>query len=606
MVMAAIAMVVVMGAAALSVDVGALASEKRNVRKVADLAALDATTNLSDILISATPTAAAQAEVERSAGRNGLVLDPTDPRTSLDVVLGRYADETFTACGAPLGIETVDDVVADLAIGSGACTPNAVRVATADVAPRYFAFFAEDRVVNAVATAARALQSSTSGTLGTPGTPGTQDNVATISAGSFVARAEADTDPILGNPLLPRVLRALLGNTGTNGSFAADAISYKGMASEEISLETLRGRLAANGHTSAGTVDELLDAELELDWIYSAAADAVILQGGDSAVAADLNELASLAAASTTTGTFRFGDFFDIEAGQPGATGGAQVNVLDLVTSAAQVANGDNLFSIDLAGALPAKLAKATITGTIIEPPMIATGPVGTRVTTSQIRLQLDLELTEQVPVLLLVPSKVRLPIVVEAGSATAQITNIFNPAIADESKQQVDVATRTSGGYVGIGQVADLHNALPPTLPQIDMLVSDLATTVSGPKQVTVAECEDELAFIHPFDPSNLDYSQTVGCDALALPVPLSSPVTGILGSVLGSVLGNVNTAINNALGPVNQLVNQLTAGFGITVGGADVTIHDVQATTITATPVVPGTPGPTITAEDFAVLVK
>jgi uncharacterized membrane protein len=610
MIMAAIAMVVVMGAAALSVDIGVQASKKRDVRKVADLAALDVTTNLSDIVAQTFPTAAAQAEVERSAARNGLVLDPSDPRTALDVVLGRYGDSAFTACGAPVGVETVDDVVADLAIGSGACMPNAVRVTTADVAPRYFAFFAGDGAVNAVATAARSLQGSTSNLPGTPGTPGTQDNVATISAGSFVARAEVVTDPILGNPLLPRVLRGLLGNTGTNANYAADAISYKGLANQEIDLETLRGRLAANGHTSAGTVDELLDAELELDWLYSAAADAVILEGGDSAVAADLDELASLAAASTTTRTFRFGDLFDIEAGQPGSTGNAEVNVLDLVTSAAQVANGENLFTIDLVGALPAKLAKATVTGTIIEPPMIATGPVDTRVTTSQIRLQLDLELSDQVPVAILLSSKVKLPVVVEAGNGTAEITNIYNPDIADASQQQVDVATRTSGGYVGIGELPvgnDLRDALPPTLRQVDMLLSDQVATVSGPKQVTVAECpDDELAFVHPFDPNNPGYTQTVGCDALELPLPLSSPVTGILGSFLGSTLGDVNTVINNSLGPVNQLVDQLTAGFGITIGGADVTIHDVEATTVTGSPPVPGVPGPSVTAEDFAVLVK
>jgi uncharacterized membrane protein len=608
MIMAAIAMVVVMGAAALSVDIGVQASKKRDVRKVADLAALDVTTNLPDIATQASPTAAAQAEVERSAARNGLLLDPSDPRTALDVVLGRYVDSAFTACGAPLGVETVDDVIADLAIGSGACMPNAVRVTTADVAPRYFAFFAGDGVVNAVATAARSLQGSTSNLPGTPGTPGTQDNVATISAGSFVARAEVVTDPILGNPLLPRVLRGLLGNTGTNANYAADAISYKGLASQEIDLETLRGRLAANGHTSAGTVDELLDAELELDWLYSAAADAVILEGGDSAVAADLDELASLAAASTTTRTFRFGNFFDIEAGQPGSTGNAEVNVLDLVTSAAQVANGDNLFTIDLVGALPAKLAKATVTGTIIEPPMIATGPVRTRVTTSQIRLQLNLELSDQVPVAILLSSKVKLPVVVEAGNGTAEITNIYNPDITDETQQQVDVATRTSGGYVGIGELplTDLRKTLPSTLPQVDMLLADLVSTVSSPKQVTAAECEDELAFVHPFDPSNLGYTQTVGCDALDLPLPLASPVTGIVGSLLGSVLGDVNTVINNSLGPVNQLVDQLTAGFGITVGGADVTIHAVEATTVTGAPPVPGVPGPSVTAEDFAVLVK
>ncbi|HEV2767028.1 MAG TPA: hypothetical protein VGV63_04885, partial [Acidimicrobiales bacterium] len=570
LVMASVALVMLMATAALSVDVGATASRNRDIRKVSDLAALDATTNLSDIVSAPSPTAAAHAAVRESAVRNGLALDPADPRTNVVAVLGTYEDGTFTACGAPVGVEIVDDATADATILSGVCEPNAVRAAAAGVAARYFAFFAEDRVVDASAIAARAQLRSTSMGPGTPDTPGTRDNVATISAGSFVARAKYASDPVLGNRLLPRVLRGLLGNVSTAGSF--DAISYQGLGTSEITLEALRKALVANGASSAGTVDELLDAQVTLASLYSATADANVLQGGSSTTTANLASLASLAAASTTTAAFRFGDMLDIEAGQPDSTGSAQVNVLDLITSAAQVANGTNVFTIQLAAAdLPSGIASANVRATLIERPVMATGPVGTQVTTSQVRMQLDLVLSEEVNVLLLTKSQVRLPVVVEAGAATAEITNIFNPDAVDLSQQQVDVHTRTAGGYAGVGLVSDatLRNGLPATLPQVDMLLSGLATTVSVDRNTRVAECERQLAFVHPFDPSNPGYTQTAGCDAFDLPVPLADPVTGIVGSVLGSALGDTNAAINRALGPVNRLVDQLSAGFGITVGG-------------------------------------
>ena len=602
LVLASIALVTMMAAAALSVDIGATASRKRDVRKVADLAALDAATNLADIVASASPTAAAHQAVRASAARNGLALDPADPRTEAFAVLGTYDSGTFTACGAPIGVEVIDDATADAAIITGVCDPNAVRAASADVAPRYFAFFAEDRVVGAHAIAARPRSSSTSNIPGTPETPGTRDNVATISAGSFVARAR-----LASNPLLPEVLRGLLGNVSTVGSF--DAVSYQGLAASEITLEALRQALVANGAVSAGTVDELLDANVTLASLYSAAADANALQGGSSAVTANLDSLASLAAASTTTAGFRFGDLLDIELGQPGTTGAAQLNLLDMVTTAAQVANGTNLFAIQLAAAdLPAGIASGTVKATIIEAPVMATGPVGTKVTTSQVRLQLDLVLSTPVRVLLLTSSQVRLPIVVEAGAATAEITNIFNPDAVDQTQQQVDVFARTAAGYAGIGLLTDtqLRNPLPTSLPQIDMLLSALATTKSVERKQRVAECEAELAFVHPFDPANPDYTQTVGCDAFGLAGPLANPVTGVLESLLGTVAGDTNAVIGNALGPANALINQLTAGFGITVGGADVTIHDVQAITTTGSPPVPGVPGPTVTGNGDAVLVK
>ena len=605
-VLASIAVVVAVGAAALSVDIGSIASRKRDVRKVADLAALDVATNLPIIVTAPSPTAEARDVLIDSADRNGLVL-ASDPRTTLAAVLGEYANKTFTACGAPLGVETIDAATADAAILTGLCRPNAVRATAADVAPRYFAYFAGESVVDASAIAARgATQSTTPGTPGVPGTPGTRDNHATVSAGSFVARAEADTDPVLRNRLLPRVLRGLFG-TGADSTF--DAISYRGLAASEITLEALRQSLVANGTTSAGTVDVLLDTQLTLDSLLDAAAAANVLQGGDSTATANLDTLASLAAASTTTRSFFFRDVVDIELGQPDATGSARLNVLDLVTIAAQVANGDNLIDIPLASAdLPAGIESATVKATIIEPPMSATGPVTTVVTTSQVRFQLDMVLSDTVPVLLLTESKVRLPMVVEAGKATGTITNIFNPDDLDPTQQQVDVHTRTSGAYAGIGLLDDsaLRNPLPDDLPQVDMLLSTLATTTSGFRETTVSECEDDLAFVHPFLPGNPGYTKSVGCSALDLPVPLADPVTGIDGSVLGSVLGDTNAAINNALQPANRLIDQLTAAFGITVGGADVTISDVVPTTVTGSPPVPGSPGTTVTGQSGPVLVK
>jgi uncharacterized membrane protein len=607
LVFTSVALVTMVAAAALSVDLGATASRKRDVRKVSDLAALDATTNLAGIVASPSPAAAAHEAVRASAARNGLGLDSGDPRTAISAVLGTWESGTFTACGAPLGVEVIDDATADAAILTGACEPNAVRAAAAGVAPRYFAFFAEDRVVDAAAIAARARLRSASSTPGTAGTPGTRDNVASISAGSFVARAELESDPVLGNPLLPEVLRGLLGNVSTVASF--DAVSYRGLARSEVTLDALRQALVADGAASAGTVDELLDAEVTLASLYSAAAGANVLHGGSSTVTADLDALAALAGASTTTTGFRFGDLIDVELGQPETAGAAQLNLLDLVTGAAQVANGTNLFDIELAATdLPAEIASATVKATVIERPVEAAGPVGTKVATSQVRFQLDLVLAETVEVVALTHSQVRLPVVVEAGAATAEITNIFNPDAVDPSWQQVDVFARTAAGYAGIGLLAgaQLRDPLPSTLPQVDMLLSDLATTTSVEREEAVAECEAEVAFVHPFDPSNPDYTQTVGCDALSLPVPLADPVTGVLESLLDTVVADTNAAIGGALGPVNGLVDQLTAAFGITVGGADVTVADVRAITVTGMPPVPGVPGPTVTGDNGPALVK
>src|SRR5438128_1310886 len=111
MIMAAAAAVVMILAAALAVDIGRQALDKRNDRRVADLASLDTVRALDDVnpCNSSTLQAHLVDVATQSANRNGYKLPDTADGHSLSVVAGTFSNGTF----AP---------VAD------ACTATAVQV----------------------------------------------------------------------------------------------------------------------------------------------------------------------------------------------------------------------------------------------------------------------------------------------------------------------------------------------------------------------------------------------------------------------------------------------------------------------------------------------
>ncbi len=131
MIMAAVSLVVLIAAAALAVDTGGRAEERRTDQRVADMAALDAVQHLD-----ADPVT----EAGRSAQRNGFTA-PSDRLTS--VVTGTWdaTAKTFTAGGTPL---------------------NAVQVS---VASQYNDFFGGG-TPTLTATAIAALQSGASFLIG--------------------------------------------------------------------------------------------------------------------------------------------------------------------------------------------------------------------------------------------------------------------------------------------------------------------------------------------------------------------------------------------------------------------------------------------------------
>ena len=276
LILGAVGMVLAMISAALSVDLGRLAQERRNNQKVADLAALDAVRalHLGDPLEAA----------RRSAERNG-----------------------FPWSAPSYGLSTQPGTTD----GDGNFVPGPLATATAlqveVTSPFRNQFAPGERVVKARAVSALA------GPMGS------------VAVGSTLAGASATV-----GATEVKVLNRLLSRIISPGTVNVDAVGWKGIADAAVSFERLRAALGL----TAGSVDGALDASLTYRQLLDATVDALEADGSPTSAAAvtPLGDIATEVEASLGA-SVRLRDLFDITGtvGNGADVADARLRVLDVV-----------------------------------------------------------------------------------------------------------------------------------------------------------------------------------------------------------------------------------------------------------------------------------
>lgn len=516
LVLSTVGLVLAMIAAALSIDLGTLAQSAREDQKVADLAALDAVRVLPGTFDQSQIGSVTQAAKD-SALRNGFSF--TSPGYNLLVEWGPSNTGPFTSLPAELG------------------TATAVRVTATSPHENAFPFVSGPDTVSRKAVAAK-------------------KDVAGFTLGSSLANVNSTTSSLL-NP----IVGSMLGST-VNLSL----VSWQGLASGSVTLSALQAELAAMGF-NVGSVSELLDANLTLAQLYQATAN-VMTKNGDTANAAVFNTLKVNAVTATT---IKLGRMITVEQGAESAAAGAQLNLLQLVTGSAQLANGTNMISVsDLGISVPNALSVG-MTLKVIEGTKIYIGPAGAgpHVTTGQV----ELILTPQVDILnLLGLVKVTglFPVDLHAAGATGTLKSVACPSkdiVVTADPKAFSGALKSS--RLRVTSLSLLH------LMDVDQ-TNSISTAVDGPAQ--------DLAFTYSteFSPPN-DVSKHVGSQPLGIKTP--NVVTGTavnvnllglasLGLSAGTVLDAVIAALDTMVGDIDSLVlTPLFKALGITIGGADVT---------------------------------
>lgn len=453
-----------------TVQVGSMYSAKRDLQRIADIAALESSNAIQLATSCSEATAAA--------------------RTSIDAQW-------------PLGVNRGSDSGMRIECGHwtrmngfAATSPfNATRVTLAGDSLQLLPF-SGSRTIMATSTAAIA------------GNP-----IGAFTAGSGVAR--------LNDGALNSLLGMLLGTT-LNLSLA----DYEGLASTNVNLLGIMDALQID----AGNYSELLDTEISLRELINASIQ-VAQNLPDQATAniaiAALRKLLALPARVDLANTFihllqgaNGNGLLDVGIYQdnPATALNADASVLSLVKTALQVANADSAAALQTSLDL-GLLAKATVAAKVIEPPVIAVGPAGTdgagrymtTAHTGQVRLNLNLQVVNSlsatgnlldINLLLLrlrvsLPtnrSAINLPVYLEVASGDARLKEIAchqygsnvhkasidaKPGIASLLLGQApDAMTNTSAPWTSLSK--DFFHLLDLNVKAT--LLGDLITVVEAP----------------------------------------------------------------------------------------------------------------------------
>lgn len=518
MVLAVAGVVVAMISAALAVDLGRLAQDKRFDQKAADLAALDASRDLTQACVLA------KKAVERNGfDPAGLVCSDPANNPADDVVIGTWSSGTFTP--DPGG--------------------NAVKVVARSDFKAAFPFV--DGVDGTEADAIAAAE-----------------DIAGFSVGSDLASVNTDE-----NTTLNKVFTAMF---GTSPAVDLTAVGYQGLAGGFVSLYDL-----AAADATLGSPDELLNSTVTVNQLAQAAVIALNNKGDDASVDA-ATFLATFAADIDTDLDLQLSDILSVQQPGNGSALDGQINVFDLLTTgaqAAQIANGDHLLTIPSLTVTVPGLTSSTLRLDLIEAPRIAFGPARADATsptgwatwaqTAQIRIELDTVITVEVPPvcvnvplvgLVCAPSALSLvltlPIRLDAAEAKASLTDVRCAADVDDSEADIEVTTAAADATAALNLSAKLLG-----VPVVGLSPVNAHVVVPGAGA-------DTLTFAGPFPTA----VQSTGGTSVGLTAALAAQLT------LGPLnVGAVFALLNPVTGAIDsQILAPLFDSLGVSLANADV----------------------------------
>ncbi len=363
-------MVLVLGCAALGVDVGSIYADRRKAQSAADLAAIVAAGNLGKATSAAAATVMA----------NGYPANAL-----LSVELG-----TFTANAA------LTPQARFVTPATGA--PNAARVTLRTETPLYFARMFTGGSSHFDITS-RATAASTA--------------LASFAIGSRLVS--------LNGGLLNAMLGRMLGTT-----LSLSAMDYQALIDAHIDAFDFINALATRLDLTGVTYDSVLSGDVKVGDIVAAMLSAQQAANGLNAATTALSNVSLALAGLTTTivpgKLIDVGPYAAMTVGSKPKTG-VSVSAFDLLSATGAIANGSNQIAASVNLGLPG-IASVSVMATIGEYPQGASwmtvGTEGVSVHTAQTRVLVSIKLLGSGPV-----AAVNLPVYVEVASGTATLNAV-------------------------------------------------------------------------------------------------------------------------------------------------------------------------------------
>ena len=533
------------------VDLGYMYYAKRDLQRIADLAA----------------TQAAQAINAERSNRAACVTAGEDSITAnWPVPLTRNSTQTVVSCGNWNPADPARQSSGGRFFDASSGPLNAARVTVGGTSPTIFPG-PWSRAVVAEAIAMR------------------NDSVASFQVGSQLLRFNKDTP-----------LGGLLGLVGLDVGMLT-LLDSKGLADAKISPAGLLKALGVNlgiEQLRALSPEGLANiASVTLLNVIDASISAIT----DNALAVQLNALktqiinAGLSTIKIPLGSLddQKGLFAFLGAGRTDPLNAAmdvQLGIGDLLKTAIAIgANGHALQAnqLDVAGLIKGQL-------TIVQPPTIAVGPVGTQGYSAQIRLNLNVDTDQLLGGALkwlvkdILGTQVKLPIAVDITNATGTLTALQCSA----SPQTMDLSVKSSILNACVGKMDPNNKQSCEKGLQNEQLITLLHLPVlNGKLWVPALEYTDsttglgmEPGYEDPADPNWSKTNRSTQVNQLALGDTVNNIVTGLLNLLSGllqppnstptdittRLLGSyLDASMVNGLYNVTSLTNLLLSGRGV-----------------------------------------
>ena len=460
-----------------TIDIGNVFWQKRELQKIADLAALAGASGALD-------QSSCRANAERNLTLNGSVVSEL-----VTAQAGRWDKSTSPFFGS----------------ASKASEINACRVSFQRTVPFLFVFAAGAERGRQISAQATAMQSA---------------RIARLSVRSTLLTLDTEK-----SALLDAVVGGMLG-----GKINLGVAGWQGIANANISLLSFFDALAVRAGLNVGDYDQVVKTKVTLGKVMLAMLDALPQQGSLAAVNA-LNALA------LGVGNIQIAlqDILKLGTGLGSAALRTDVNVLDLVTTVAQLANSQNAAKVGVN--LNLGLVEVGLNLKVIEPPQSAIGdPVRDRIEakTSQVDLVTGLKLN-----LALVVASLSLDVKLGQGSAL-----LTDHMCSPQKSMSVN-------GVTGVGTVAlkGAVDILPlPLIPKLSIPVEVKIPLVSKPQRL---DYQNPPNLSEPAKWATIYQSNLVESLIQSLTDQL-----GLLGSLLALVLAPLTLVLDAVLNLVLNLL--------------------------------------------------
>ncbi|MBB6249365.1 TadG family pilus assembly protein [Rhodanobacter sp. A1T4] len=533
------------------VEIGYLYWAKRETQKVVDLAALAGAQQL---------TACSTDNSSNSAALGNARID------------NGFSDTLVITCGhwdpTQAGAQHFVSVTSSLPL-------NAVRVeATLPVTP--FFGFARFDGINATAIAA------------SQGQP-----IAAFSVGSSLLNID---------PSSP--LGTLLG-TALGSSLGLQLLSYNGIANANISLLGLVKALPVD----IGTVNSVLTTQVTVTDLLTAYVNALSQSSSASTIdLAFVNQQVAAIELQLGNIPINLGQILNVDATteDPNVALNVDVNALDILSAVVLAADGANAVALPATSISIPGVATISLALSIVEPPQIGVGGVGTVAHTAEIRLDLDVTaLSTPINGQQLLDLPLYLEVAPTDGTITAIECNVPGSGGANSDSVTITAAPGVLNAFLGKLPSAAFNN----TSQSWSSLISSgsLAQLVNVLNLATISASANVQLAANPATALTFSVDPTIPVSQQSGMTQTAGTSSAVLGNLIGSLLGStsLNVTINllglpinlapvasllatlsTALAPVlssldSLLVGPLLQALGINIGTAQVSLLSVNCNT-------------------------